>query len=77
LGVSLVTPGAAITISIEQIQKGAMKALQISKHGIPTEVVELVDIAEPDAPKAERPPGHVITDRLLSSGAVEKHLHRS
>jgi NADPH:quinone reductase-like Zn-dependent oxidoreductase len=29
-----------------------MKALQISKHGLPAEVVELVDIPEPDAPKA-------------------------
>jgi hypothetical protein len=28
-----------------------MKVLQISKHGLPTEVMELVDISEPDAPK--------------------------
>jgi hypothetical protein len=27
-----------------------MKALQISKHGVPTEVVESVDTPEPDAP---------------------------
>ncbi len=30
-----------------------MKALQISKYGVPEEVVELVDIPEPDAPKAD------------------------
>jgi hypothetical protein len=29
-----------------------MKVLQISKHGLPTEVMELVDISEPDASKA-------------------------
>jgi NADPH:quinone reductase-like Zn-dependent oxidoreductase len=29
-----------------------VKALQISKHGLPVEVVELVDIPEPDSPKA-------------------------
>src|SRR5260370_42423277 len=29
-----------------------MKVLQISKQGLPTEVMELVDISEPDAPKA-------------------------
>jgi hypothetical protein len=29
-----------------------MKVLQISKHGLPTEVMELVDISEPDARKA-------------------------
>jgi hypothetical protein len=29
-----------------------MKGLQISRHGLPTEVMELVDISEPDAPKA-------------------------
>jgi NADPH:quinone reductase-like Zn-dependent oxidoreductase len=29
-----------------------MKVLQISKRGLPTEVMELVDISEPDAPKA-------------------------
>ncbi|HEX2681019.1 MAG TPA: zinc-dependent alcohol dehydrogenase family protein [Candidatus Dormibacteraeota bacterium] len=28
-----------------------MEALQISKHGVPAEVVQLVDISEPDAPK--------------------------
>jgi hypothetical protein len=28
-----------------------MKVLQISKHGLPTEVMELVDISEPGAPK--------------------------
>jgi hypothetical protein len=28
-----------------------MKVLQISKHGLPTEVMELFDISEPDAPK--------------------------
>jgi hypothetical protein len=26
-----------------------MKVLQISKHGLPTDVMELVDISEPDA----------------------------
>jgi len=31
-----------------------MKALQISKYGVPAEVVELVDIAEPDTPKANQ-----------------------
>jgi hypothetical protein len=29
-----------------------MKVLKISKHGLRTEVLELVDIPEPDAPKA-------------------------
>jgi hypothetical protein len=29
-----------------------MKGLQISRHGLPTEIMELVDISEPDAPKA-------------------------
>jgi hypothetical protein len=29
-----------------------MKGLQISRHGPPTEVMELVDISESDAPKA-------------------------
>ena len=29
-----------------------MKVLQISKQGLPTEVMELVDISEPDAPEA-------------------------
>ena len=29
-----------------------MKLLQISKQGLPTEVMELVGISEPDAPKA-------------------------
>jgi hypothetical protein len=32
--------------------KQAMKVLQISKQGLPTEVMELVDISEPDALKA-------------------------
>lgn len=29
-----------------------MKVLQISKHRLPTDVMELVDISEPDASKA-------------------------
>jgi hypothetical protein len=29
-----------------------MKVLQVSKHGLPAEVMELVDILKPDAPKA-------------------------
>ena len=29
-----------------------MKAHQISKHGLPAEVMELVDIPKPDAPQA-------------------------
>jgi NADPH:quinone reductase-like Zn-dependent oxidoreductase len=29
-----------------------MKDLQISEHGLPTDVMELVDISEPDALKA-------------------------
>jgi hypothetical protein len=29
-----------------------MKVLRISKHGLRSEVMELVDIPEPDAPKA-------------------------
>jgi hypothetical protein len=29
-----------------------MKAHQISKHGLPAEVMELVDIPKPDAPEA-------------------------
>jgi len=29
-----------------------MKVLQISKHGPPAEVMELVDIPKPDAPEA-------------------------
>lgn len=32
-----------------------MKALQISKHGVPAEVVELVDIPEPVTPKLYSP----------------------
>jgi hypothetical protein len=32
-----------------------MKVLQVSKHGLPTEVMELVDISEPDAPKTGGP----------------------
>jgi hypothetical protein len=37
----------------KQIQRNmSMKVLQISKQGLPTEVMELVDISEPDAPKA-------------------------
>jgi enoyl-ACP reductase-like protein len=34
------------------LEQGNMKALQISKHGLPAEVVEPVDIPEPDAPEA-------------------------
>jgi len=30
-----------------------MKALQIARHGAPHEVVELVDLPEPGAPKPE------------------------
>ena len=29
-----------------------MEALQISKYGVPAEVVELVDLPDPDAPKS-------------------------
>jgi hypothetical protein len=29
-----------------------MKVLQISKHGFPAEVMQLVDIPKPDAPEA-------------------------
>jgi hypothetical protein len=36
-----------------------MKVLQISKHGLRTEVIELVDIPEPDAPRAGVPPASV------------------
>jgi len=31
-----------------------MKVLKISKHGFPIDVMELGDISEPDAPKADR-----------------------
>ena len=31
-----------------------MKVFQISKHGFPIDVMELGDISEPDAPKADR-----------------------
>ena len=32
-----------------------MEVLQISKHGLPAEVMELVDIPKPDAPEAVGP----------------------
>jgi len=30
-----------------------MKALQMSNYGVPQEVVELVDLPEPEAPRAD------------------------
>jgi hypothetical protein len=43
-----------------------MKALQISRYGIPSEVVEVVDVAEPDAPRANEVLAAVEYDSMSS-----------